>query len=462
MIWAVFVLAILVVAEGLYILLRDPKRGGSIGINGVSSHRKVSEAEDAPVLEPASEPESIETGAAPSTSAEKPVERQPAAEQQVVAKQDEEVAKAQPESPRTPAEKDNSPANGGDDWDAAPPAVVDAESLEAPAEADTATDKDDPEPGTPVAAATGVAAGATGAAAAASSADDDWDAPPPALDDNAPIAAESRPEPSAKAEVQPEAPAASSGDDWDAPPPALDDAPVAKAPEPTPEKAAEEVRGADNVSEPPTPDAKNEPAPPSTPAAEAPAAGGDDWATPPPALDDAPAAKAPEPEPAAMASEPKPELSTPPAKSHSTKAPTTRGGDDWASPPLPLDYSSDNKAPEAGPESARKPETVLAPEPDAAEQREDSDDDQAAARAQEHDAQGEDDGAHDDGPLGPGSAEPGADGSGPAGWVKGDDNTMSFHSSDSPGFDDAEASVWFKDEATARSAGFRHWDPSKR
>ena len=73
MIWAVLVLAILVVVEGLYILLRDPrvKQGGSIGINGVSSDRKVSpELEDAPQAEP----ESVEVGAAQvATPAEKPI-----------------------------------------------------------------------------------------------------------------------------------------------------------------------------------------------------------------------------------------------------------------------------------------------------------------------------------------------------------------------------------------------------
>ncbi|MEO8750099.1 MAG: hypothetical protein ABI384_06855 [Allobranchiibius sp.] len=179
---------------------------------------------------------------------------------------------------------------------------------------------------------------------------------------------------------------------------------------------SEHIRGADNVSNTPGPDAKSEPAPAGTPAADAPATGGaDDWATPPPPLDDTAPAKAAEP--------PAPE---PAAKSASVRQP------------------------------------VPAVEPDIAEQREDTDDDQAAARIEERDAASEGDTTDDDGPLGPGSAEPGDDGSGPAGWVKGDDNDMSFHSSDSPGFDDAEASVWFKDESTARNAGFRHWDPSKR
>ncbi|GAB3484560.1 hypothetical protein GCM10027572_00040 [Flexivirga lutea] len=67
-----------------------------------------------------------------------------------------------------------------------------------------------------------------------------------------------------------------------------------------------------------------------------------------------------------------------------------------------------------------------------------------------------------DGPFGPGSAAPAADGSGPDGWVKGNADTMIFHSTASPAYDSTEAEVYFHDETTAAAAGFRHWDPSQR
>ena len=67
-----------------------------------------------------------------------------------------------------------------------------------------------------------------------------------------------------------------------------------------------------------------------------------------------------------------------------------------------------------------------------------------------------------DGPFGPGSAMPEDDGSGPAGWIKGNADTMLFHTADSPHYERTEAEVYFKDEQTATAAGFRHWDASKR
>jgi small subunit ribosomal protein S3 len=65
----------------------------------------------------------------------------------------------------------------------------------------------------------------------------------------------------------------------------------------------------------------------------------------------------------------------------------------------------------------------------------------------------------EEGPYGPGSAAPGEDGSGPEGWeVKGNANSMLFHTPDSPYFSRTKAQVWFRDEETASAAGFRRWD----
>jgi len=63
------------------------------------------------------------------------------------------------------------------------------------------------------------------------------------------------------------------------------------------------------------------------------------------------------------------------------------------------------------------------------------------------------------GPHGPGSARAGVDGSGPAGWsIKGNADSMLFHGTDSPAYEQTVAEVWFIDEATARAAGFDKWD----
>ena len=66
------------------------------------------------------------------------------------------------------------------------------------------------------------------------------------------------------------------------------------------------------------------------------------------------------------------------------------------------------------------------------------------------------------GPHGPGSAKPSADGSGPAGWtVKGNEDSMLYHSPDSPAYEVTVAEVWFRDEETAVAAGFARWDSGK-
>ena len=63
------------------------------------------------------------------------------------------------------------------------------------------------------------------------------------------------------------------------------------------------------------------------------------------------------------------------------------------------------------------------------------------------------------GPYGKGSAKAKADGSGPTGWlIKGNADSMLFHGSDSPAYEQTIAEVWFFDEKTARAAGFDKWD----
>lgn len=67
--------------------------------------------------------------------------------------------------------------------------------------------------------------------------------------------------------------------------------------------------------------------------------------------------------------------------------------------------------------------------------------------------------ATEEGPYGPGSAAPAEDGSGPEGWeIKGNANSMLFHTPESPYFSRTKAQVWFQDEEAANAAGFRRWD----
>ena len=66
------------------------------------------------------------------------------------------------------------------------------------------------------------------------------------------------------------------------------------------------------------------------------------------------------------------------------------------------------------------------------------------------------------GPHGPGSAKPGPGGSGPEGWtVKGNEDSMLYHSQESNAYDMTVAEVWFKDVPTAEAAGFNRWDSGK-
>ena len=60
---------------------------------------------------------------------------------------------------------------------------------------------------------------------------------------------------------------------------------------------------------------------------------------------------------------------------------------------------------------------------------------------------------------GKGTAKAAADGAGPAGWaIKGNEDSMLYHTVDSPSYQQTIAEVWFVDEETAKAAGFRRWD----
>jgi hypothetical protein len=66
------------------------------------------------------------------------------------------------------------------------------------------------------------------------------------------------------------------------------------------------------------------------------------------------------------------------------------------------------------------------------------------------------------GPYGKGSAKANADGSGPAGWtIKGNADSMLYHTTDSRWYSQTIAEVWFADEESARKAGFLRWDTKK-
>ena len=63
------------------------------------------------------------------------------------------------------------------------------------------------------------------------------------------------------------------------------------------------------------------------------------------------------------------------------------------------------------------------------------------------------------GPYGPGSAAVLPDGSAPAGFtIKGNADSMLFHTTDSPYYGRTRAEAWFRTEADATRAGFARWD----
>jgi large subunit ribosomal protein L17 len=60
-----------------------------------------------------------------------------------------------------------------------------------------------------------------------------------------------------------------------------------------------------------------------------------------------------------------------------------------------------------------------------------------------------------EGKFGADSAAPNADGSAPEGFdIKGNENSMKYHTTESPWYDQTEAEVWFRTEEAAAAAGF--------
>ena len=67
-------------------------------------------------------------------------------------------------------------------------------------------------------------------------------------------------------------------------------------------------------------------------------------------------------------------------------------------------------------------------------------------------------GEPDVGPYGAGSARAGAGGAGPAGWtIKGNADSMLYHTTASEAYEATIAEIWFADEATAQAAGFKKY-----
>lgn len=64
-----------------------------------------------------------------------------------------------------------------------------------------------------------------------------------------------------------------------------------------------------------------------------------------------------------------------------------------------------------------------------------------------------------DAPYGEGSVRTAAGAQPPTGWdVKGNEDSMLYHSTESPHYDRTVAEIWFRDVETAEAAGFRRWD----
>jgi len=65
-------------------------------------------------------------------------------------------------------------------------------------------------------------------------------------------------------------------------------------------------------------------------------------------------------------------------------------------------------------------------------------------------------------PYGVGSARAGAGGVGPTGWtIKGNEDSMLYHTTDSPWYGQTIAEVWFAEESAAVAAGFTRWDKGR-
>jgi uncharacterized membrane protein ArfC len=65
-------------------------------------------------------------------------------------------------------------------------------------------------------------------------------------------------------------------------------------------------------------------------------------------------------------------------------------------------------------------------------------------------------------PYGPGSARVSAGAVAPSGYgIKGNEDSMLYHTTDSPSYKQTIAEIWFRDEPTAEAAGFHRWDGGK-
>ena len=65
-------------------------------------------------------------------------------------------------------------------------------------------------------------------------------------------------------------------------------------------------------------------------------------------------------------------------------------------------------------------------------------------------------------PYGEGSARVAAGAAAPTGWlIKGNEDSMLYHSPESPAYKQTIAELWFRDEETAIAAGFNRWDSGK-
>lgn len=64
-------------------------------------------------------------------------------------------------------------------------------------------------------------------------------------------------------------------------------------------------------------------------------------------------------------------------------------------------------------------------------------------------------------PYGPGSVRLAASATAPGFTIKGNEDSMLYHTTDSPWYKQTIAEVWFADEESARRAGFTRWDAGK-
>jgi uncharacterized membrane protein ArfC len=72
------------------------------------------------------------------------------------------------------------------------------------------------------------------------------------------------------------------------------------------------------------------------------------------------------------------------------------------------------------------------------------------------------DSGKDSEPYGAGSLRLAAGAAAPSGWtVKGNEDSMLYHTTDSPSYEQTVAELWFRDVATAEAAGFNRWDSGK-